>query len=176
MQIFYSGLNRYMKYLLSQAMKEAIVTGAERRERITAEITERTGITEAMIERLVRAFYARIRADAVLAPIFDARIRDWEPHLAQMCAFWSSVALMSGRYHGTPMAKHVPLPVDAAHFDRWLDLFETTAHEICPPAAAAHFVERARRIATSLELGIANKQGVLLGIGERFRRNEAGAV
>ena len=156
-------------------MKEAIVTGAERRERITAEITERTGITEAMIERLVRAFYARIRADAVLAPIFDARIRDWEPHLAQMCAFWSSVALMSGRYHGTPMAKHLPLPVDAAHFDRWLDLFETTAHEICPPAAAAHFVERARRIATSLELGIANGQGVLLGIGERFRRNEAGA-
>ena len=152
------------------------MTGEERRERITAEITERTGITEAMIERLVRAFYARIRADAVLAPIFDARIRDWEPHLAQMCAFWSSVALMSGRYHGTPMAKHLPLPVDAAHFDRWLDLFETTAHEICPPAAAAHFVERARRIATSLELGIANGQGVLLGIGERFRRNEAGAV
>ena len=157
-------------------MKEAIVTGAERRERITAEITERTGITEAMIERLVRAFYARIRADAVLAPIFDARIRDWEPHLAQMCAFWSSVALMSGRYHGTPMARHLPLPVDAAHFDRWLDLFETTANEICPPAAAAHFVERARRIATSLELGIANGQGVLLGIGERFRRNEAGAI
>ena len=156
-------------------MKEAIVTGAERRERITAEITERTGITEAMIERLVRAFYARIRADAVLAPIFDARIRDWEPHLAQMCAFWSSVALMSGRYHGTPMAKHLPLPVDAGHFDRWLELFEATAHEICPPAAAAHFVERARRIATSLELGIANGQGVLLGIGERFRRNEAGA-
>ena len=152
------------------------MTGAERRERITAEITERTGITEAMIERLVRAFYARIRTDAVLAPIFDARIRDWEPHLAQMCAFWSSVALMSGRYYGTPMAKHLPLPVGAGHFDRWLDLFETTAHEICPPAAAAHFVERARRIATSLELGIANKQGVLLGIGERFRRNEAGAA
>ena len=49
------------------------MTGAERRERITAEITERTGITEAMIERLVRAFYARVRIDAVLAPIFDAR-------------------------------------------------------------------------------------------------------
>ena len=151
------------------------MTGAERRERITAEITERTGITEAMIERLVRAFYVRIRADAVLAPIFDARIRDWEPHLAQMCAFWSSVALMSGRYHGTPMARHLPLPVDAAHFDRWLDLFETTAREVCPPAAAAHFVERAQRIAASLELGIANGQGVLLGIGERFRRNQAGA-
>jgi hemoglobin len=91
-----------------------------------------------------------------------------------MCAFWSSVTLMSGRYHGSPMAKHLPLPVDAAHFDRWLALFEATARELCPPEAAAYFVERAQRIATSLELGIAGGHGVLLGIGERFRLNEAG--
>lgn len=147
---------------------------AERRERITAEIVARTGITESLIERLVRAFYAKIRTDAVLGPIFEARIRDWEPHLAQMCAFWSSVALMSGRYHGTPMAKHMPLPVDAGHFDRWLALFEETALEVCSPEAAAHFVEIARRIAASLELGIAGAQGVMLGNGERFRRQEAG--
>ena len=68
---------------------EAIVTGPERRERITAEIMQRTGITEAMIERLVHGFYAKVRADAVLGPVFDARIKEWEPHLAQMCAFWS---------------------------------------------------------------------------------------
>ena len=154
--------------------EEWIVTAAERRERITAEISERTGITEAMIERLVRAFYDKVRVDPVLAPVFDARINDWEPHLAQMFAFWSSVALMSGRYHGTPMVKHMPLPVDAAHFDRWLGLFEETAREICPGEAAAHFVERARRIAASLELGIANGQGVILGVGERFRRSETG--
>ena len=154
---------------------EAIVTGPERRARITAGIMERTGITEAMIERLVHGFYAKVRADAVLGPIFDIRIKDWEPHLAQMRAFWSSVALMTGRYHGTPMAKHLPLPVDADHFDRWLKLFEATAREICPPEAEAHFLERARRIAASLELGIAGGQGVMLGNGERFRRNEAGA-
>ena len=152
------------------------MTAAERREKITAEIVERTGITESMIERLVRGFYAKIRADAVLAPIFEARIGDWEPHLQQMCAFWSSVALMSGRYHGSPMAKHLPLLVDAFHFDRWLALFEKAAGEICPPEAEAHFVERARRIAASLELGIAGGQGVLLGIGERFYRNEAGDI
>jgi hemoglobin len=150
------------------------MTGAERREAITAGIMEKTGITEAMIEQLVRAFYARVRADVVLAPVFETRIADWEPHLQRMCAFWSSVALMSGRYHGTPMAKHVPLPVDAGHFDRWLELFETTAREICPPAAALHFAELARRIAASLELGIAGGQGVMLAPGERFRRSEAG--
>jgi len=152
------------------------MTGAERREAITAEIAERTGITETMIERLVRGFYAKVRTDAVLAPIFEARIRNWEPHLKQMFAFWSSVALMTGRYHGTPMVKHMPLPVDADHFDRWLDLFEATARQICPPQAAAHFIERARRIAASLELGIAGGQGVMLGKGQRYRRGEAASA
>jgi hemoglobin len=152
------------------------MTGAERREAITAEIAERTGITEAMIERLVRCFYAKVRTDAVLAPIFEARIWNWEPHLKQMFAFWSSVALMTGRYHGTPMVKHLPLPVDADHFDRWLDLFEATAREICPPQAVAHFIERAQRIAASLELGIAGGQGVMLGRGQRYRRGEAASA
>jgi hypothetical protein len=79
------------------------MTGPKRRELITADIVARTGITEAMIERLVRSFYDKVREDEMLGPVFDARITDWEPHLAQMCAFWSSVALMSGRYHGAPM-------------------------------------------------------------------------
>jgi len=142
---------------------------AERRAQITAEIVARTGITEEMIERLVRGFYAKVRRDAVLAPVFESRIQDWEPHLERMFAFWSSVALMSGRYHGSPMAKHMPLPIDAGHFDRWLALFEETAREVCPPEAEAHFVERARRIAESLELGVASRHGVLLKTGERFR-------
>ena len=141
----------------------------ERRDQIAAEIAARTGIDEFMIERLVRGFYAKIREDALLGPIFEAQIHDWEPHLQRMCAFWSSVALMSGRYHGSPMAKHLPLPVDARHFDRWLALFEETAREVCPPKAEAHFVERAGRIAESLELGIAGRHGVLLRSGERFR-------
>ena len=75
------------------------MTGPDRREQISAGIAARTGISEAMIERLVHAFYAKVRADEMLAPVFEARIHDWEPHLAQMCAFWSSVALMTGRYH-----------------------------------------------------------------------------
>ena len=145
---------------------------AERREKITAGIKARTGIDEPMIERLVRTFYAKVRADELLGPIFAARIHDWESHLQRMCAFWSSVALMSGRYHGAPMVKHLPLPVDAEHFDQWLGLFEATAREICPPVAAQYFVERARRIAESLELGIAGHHGALLANGERFRRRK----
>jgi len=142
----------------------------ERQLRTAAEIAERTGIDAAMIDRLVRAFYGKVRRDEVLAPVFDARISDWEPHLLRMCEFWSSVALMSGIYQGSPMQKHLPLPVDARHFDRWLQLFRETAREVCPPVAAAHFIERAERIAQSLEMGIAVGNGVLLTKGERLRR------
>jgi len=141
-----------------------------RRQAATDRIRAETGIDEPMIARLVDAFYERVRADPLLGPVFADRISDWGPHLEQMRLFWSSVALMSGVYHGRPMPKHLPLPVDARHFDRWLELFETTATDVCPPVAAAHFVERARRIAESLELGIAGAQGVLLRKGERYLR------
>lgn len=141
-----------------------------RRAQAAGEIAERTGIDEAMIQILVHRFYERVRADALLGPIFAARIADWTPHLERMCAFWSSVTLMSGRYRGQPMRSHLPLPIDAMHFDRWLALFEATAQETCPPAAAARFIERARRIAESLELGIAGSQGVLLERNQRFYR------
>ncbi|MGB6310668.1 MAG: group III truncated hemoglobin [Steroidobacteraceae bacterium] len=126
------------------------------------------GIDEALIERLVRGFYLRVREDSILGPIFAARIADWEPHLQRMFAFWSSVTLMSGRYQGQPLRMHLPLPVDARHFDRWLALFEATARELCPPQAADIFIDRARRIAQSLELGVAAARGVMLGKGERL--------
>ncbi len=152
------------------------MTTAARRAQTTGEIVRRTAIDEPMIERLVHAFYARIRTDALLGPIFDTRIADWQPHLRRMCAFWSSVALMSGRRHGQPMEKHLPLPVDARHFDRWMDLFAQTAREVCPASAADHFIERARRIAESLELGVACRNGVLLAEGQRFSNRSASAA
>lgn len=147
-------------------------TVVERRAAIVRAIQAETSIDEAMIERLVRGFYARVRTDPLIGPIFAARIADWEPHLQRMCAFWSSVALMTGRYHGQPMPKHLSLPVDGRHFDRWLKIFEATAHELCPPKAAEHFIERARRIAESLELGVAGAHGYLLSKSERLNRPE----
>ena len=145
----------------------------ERQARASAEIAEQTGIGVAMIDRLVRTFYGKVRQDEVLAPVFNEKIADWEPHLVRMGEFWSSVALMTGIYHGRPMQKHPPLPVDARHFDRWLQLFRQAAQEVCPPVAAAHFIERAERIAQSLEMGIAVTHGVLLTNGARFRRPDS---
>ena len=143
---------------------------AARRKAATDRIRAETGIDEAMIDRLVETFYGKVRDDALIGPVFAARVEDWAPHLAQMKLFWSSVALSTGVYQGRPMPKHLPLPIDATHFDRWLALFEATTREICPPVAAAHFMERARRIAESLELSLAHADNILLRPGERYVR------
>jgi hemoglobin len=133
--------------------------GAPSRDLVIADIIARTGIDEAMIDRLVRTFYSRARLDQLIGPIFENRVHDWEGHLGRMCAFWSSVTLMSGRYHRQPMVAHLPLSIDSPHFDRWLEIFAATARDVCPPAAASHFLDRAHRIADSLELGIATQKG-----------------
>jgi hemoglobin len=122
-------------------------------------------IDEAMIERVVRRFYEAARRDDLLGPVFAARVADWEPHLLRMCAFWSAILRGTRAYQGRPMQMHVALPIDARHFDRWLDLFEASAAEICPPHAAAQFAAHARRIGQSLELGIAASRGLILRTG-----------
>lgn len=157
-------------------MSEHTLSSTGRRTRIIEQLRSETGIDESMIQRLVHGFYARVRDDILIGPIFTARIDDWEVHLQRMCLFWSSVALASGRYHGQPLPKHLPLPVEARHFDRWLELFRQNAFEVCPPAAAKLFIKRAELIAQSLEMGIASSQGLLLGKGERLVTRQPAAA
>lgn len=114
------------------------------------------GVSEQVIHNLVHSFYARVRRDPVLGPIFETEIDDWQTHLDKMCAFWSSVTLMSGRYKGHPMMAHAKIPgIERAHFDRWLAIFSDTATEMCTAEAASLFIDRAGRIAQSLQIGIA---------------------
>ncbi len=116
-------------------------------------------ITEESIKELVDRFYTKVRADAELGPVFGGAIgendQDWEPHLERMYAFWSSVMLTSGRYHGNPMQKHKDLPhFDESLFDTWLALFAETAHEIHDAVIAERYIGRSQSIAESLKLGL----------------------
>lgn len=128
------------------------------------------GVTEPMIEKLVHTFYARVRRDPLIGPIFNAAIGDWDAHLAKLCDFWSSVTLMTGRYKGTPMRVHAELPgISHEHFARWLALFQATALMTCPAEAAQLFIDRSHRIAESLQLGIALHRGESI-VPERVSR------
>lgn len=113
------------------------------------------GVSEHLICALVRAFYARVRADEVLGPIFDRHIADWDHHLDKLCDFWSSVVLMTGHYKGRPIPVHAAITgITEEHFERWLTLFADTARLECPPEVAQLFIDKSERIAASLRTGM----------------------
>jgi hemoglobin len=114
-----------------------------------------TPISAAEISELVDRFYARVRLDDDIGPIFNATVDDWPAHLALLKDFWSTVLLTDRRYKGDPLAKHIPLSLDPTHFERWLALFAETAREVMPPAHAALVIAKSQRIAENFKLAIA---------------------
>lgn len=137
-------------------MSNPVVTALERR----AEIQRRAhaiGIDEAYVSLLVDEFYRRVRLDRTLGPIFEAAIGDrWDHHLPRMKSFWASVALNTGSYSGQPVPAHRKLTdVEKSHFGIWLALFRQTLEDTAAtPGAVAYFMERAERIAESLQLAM----------------------
>ncbi len=123
------------------------------------------GIDEAFVSRLVDTFYARIREDALLGPIFAERIEDWPWHLNRMKRFWRSILMNSGEFSGNPMARHLAIPgLDEARFAHWLELFYATLRELEGDPAATRLVgARARMIADSLLTGITMREQGLTG-------------
>lgn len=130
------------------------------------------GVTEDMIHDVVHAFYAKVRKDPAIGPIFNRVIpeAEWPAHLAKLCDFWSSVLLMTGRFKGTPMQAHARIAdLRPTHFARWLHLFRQTVEALCPAPAAALFVAKSEMIAQSLQLGIAVSRGEVPPASERLR-------
>lgn len=119
-------------------------------------------LDEAMIRDVVHGFYAAIRRDDLVGPIFRRAIAPdaWPGHLARMCDFWSATLLRTGRYDGRPLPPHIAIPqLGEAHFRRWLKLFRATVDRLCPPAVARLLLDRALRIAHSFRLAIAFSRG-----------------
>ena len=109
-------------------------------------------LTEADIIRLVDAFYARVNDDPLLRPVFnDVAQVDWARHLPTMYDFWSSVLLGTSRYKGRPFAKHFPLPIQAAHFQRWLNLFNETVDALFTGPKATEAKTKAQNIGAMFE-------------------------
>lgn len=108
------------------------------------------------LQRLVDRFYAKVREDAYIGPLFNDAIDDWPEHLAKLGAFWSSVINRSGRFKGNPMGAHLKhqAAIRPQMFCRWLALWRQTARETLSPHAAELVIDRAERIAESLQLGL----------------------
>jgi hemoglobin len=118
------------------------------------------GVDEDGLKRLVHAFYARVRQDPELGPLFDREVADWPAHLDKLTNFWSSTLLKTRRYDGRPLPPHLRLPeISDAHFARWLGLFRETARDVMPELGADAAIAMAERIATSFRMAIAFHRG-----------------
>ena len=93
------------------------------------------GVTRADIETLLPHFYASVRQNERLGPIFHKHIgeddADWVPHLAKIGDFWANVMLKERAYQGNPMQVHLCIPeIRTEDFDIWLGLFDQAlAHD-----------------------------------------------
>ena len=102
--------------------------------------------TEQEVTRLVHDFYARVREEERLGPVFEAHVHDWPEHLAQLVDFWSAMLRATRRFKGSPMSKHMAIELDKDLFDRWLVLFRITAAECNNPPMQALANDVAARI------------------------------
>jgi hemoglobin len=109
---------------------------------------------EEAIAVCVRQFYAKAREDALLGPVFNAKVEDWDVHMRVIANFWSKALLGTDRYNGSPFVVHANLPVEVEHFSRWLALFEETAKTTMPPELAAKALAKAQHMAASFKAGI----------------------
>jgi hemoglobin len=131
----------------------------------TSKLMRQLELNKESIATLVHTFYDDVRADPVLAPVFNAAIGEhWEPHLERMVGFWTTTMLKTQPFHGNVFAKHMALNgVTPEHFQRWLTMFEATAARLFAPEVADEFTLVARRIAASLQFGFFGKVVVSAG-------------
>jgi len=112
-------------------------------------------IDRSSIEKLVRAFYANVLQDEVLAPFFinalghDMKNDKWYEHLITLDNFWLGLMIKEGKYMGDPLLPHVFLQgLTPEIFDQWLKVFRATLDEIYTPSNVRRFHGKAKALST----------------------------
>lgn len=82
------------------------------------------------VKLLVDEFYGKVQVDDLLGPIFNKVVQNnWPKHLEKMYGFWETICFDVKKYSGSPFQKHIPLPIEESHFERWLFLFHQTVDQ-----------------------------------------------
>ncbi|WP_151717871.1 group III truncated hemoglobin [Gemmobacter serpentinus] len=114
-------------------------------------------ITPDQIDAQVAAFYAAVRRDPLLGPVFAHHVTDWPEHEAKIGRFWRNAILRERVYDGSPMMAHRQAgDVVPDHFPQWLALFDATLDTTVPPDTAAAWSAMAHRIGRALAMGVSD--------------------
>jgi hemoglobin len=115
------------------------------------------------VQLLVSSFYDKVQKDELIGPIFNEKIKDWQPHLDTMYKFWSTILFekvnLEQKYTGHPFIKHAYLPVSIEHFERWLTLFYQNADALFKGAVVDEAKKRAAYMANMFYVKIEALRG-----------------
>ncbi|RZS98683.1 group III truncated hemoglobin [Cecembia calidifontis] len=107
------------------------------------------------VSRLVRTFYAKVRKNPTLGPIFNTIVHDWEVHLERLTDFWEMVLLHSGpgagKFSPVPVHREVDDKMDhqvsESHFNTWLALWFDTIDSQFKGEVAEYAKQHAHKMA-----------------------------
>lgn len=123
-----------------------------------ATLPPRFDVTRDEIERVVTAFYARIREHPGLGPVFAAHVDDWPAHEARVADFWANAILHERSYDGNPVQVHREAGnVRPGMFETWLDLFDRVLAQELAPEQARAWSALAHKIGRSLRAGVVDR-------------------
>ncbi len=112
------------------------------------------------VSLLVRTFYTKIRAHAILGPIFNSIIIDWETHLDLLTDFWETQLFLKRKYYGNPVTAHQEVDdkmkhtITSEHFGLWLNAWFATIDELFEGETAWIAKNRAQKMSTMLFMKI----------------------
>jgi hemoglobin len=133
------------------------------------------GISKGLVQNVVAAFYDKVRAGAVLGPVFEDTIGvHWDAHLERIVRFWLTAAMIERCYDGRDfMSAHMKHPsIRSEHIRRWLLLFQETLADHCSPGQAEAFLDIANRMADNIELSLKRRDRQGSGDARRKNRHE----
>lgn len=108
------------------------------------------------VELLIRSFYNKVLVDERISFIFiDVAKVDLEHHFPRLFDFWENILLQPNGYKQNVLKVHLDLnekvTLQAAHFERWLDLFSQTVDELFEGKIANNAKNKALSIATVMQ-------------------------
>jgi hemoglobin len=111
------------------------------------------------IEILVNTFYDKVKQDDKIGFIFNQIIGpDWSHHLPVMYHFWNMVLFSQPGYGGNPTRVHVgvdkKIQLQKAHFDRWLELWNSTVDNLYEGEHASEAKNRAMLMANLINMKV----------------------
>jgi hemoglobin len=135
------------------------------------------GMSMPVVRSVIVAFYAKVRRDPVLGPVFENIVGDhWDTHIEKVCSFWFYVTRLDRSYNARDfMPAHIKHPtIQAELLPIWLRLFRQTAKELCTTEIADALIDIAERMAVSIEMSLTRRDnGEDTTPGQAFQRHRA---